>query len=377
MSVFSSYKKIFLLGFTIVILVAIPFSVYIAQQRQNISSKAAKSTVLSFEPASKTARVEETVTLDIMLDPGTNLVSFAKLSIKFDASKFTVTSLAQNETGNNLKEPIDPPQYDAGTAKISLSIGADPAKAITIKTKIATLQLKAIAMTTPTGSNITFDTTSDNATQVLSIANADGTSENVLLSAAASATITVTSATTVTPTSTPTLTPIPTRTSASAPTATPTSGVGGLPSSSLAPACSSLTVNGLTNGTAPYPLTFTATGSDSDGTIRKISFNFGDSIEDLTGGGGIGTSSVSAQIPHTYTTPGIYTAYAILTDNNNNLSAQQDNCTKTITISGSSQPNPTTIIQAPLPPTGDGKIMFGLGTLGVIITIIGGALLLL
>lgn len=116
-------------------------------------------------------------------------------------------------------------------------------------------------------------------------------------------------------------------------------------------------------------------GSDTDGTIRKVSFNFGDSIEDLTGGGGIGTSSVSAQMLHAYKTPGIYTAYAILTDNNNNLSTQQDSCTKTITIGGSSQPNPTIIVQPPLPPTGDGKIIFGLGTLGIVLTIIGGALL--
>lgn len=357
MSVFSSYKKIFLLGFIIVILIAIPFSVYIAQQRQNMSIRATPATTLSLEPSSATVKVGDTVNLNIVLNPGTNQVSFAKLSIKFDASKFTAISLAQNGTGNNLKEPIDLTQLDntAGNASISLSIGADPAKAISTRTKIATLQLKATNATSPT-SSISFN--SD--TQVLSIASTDGTSENVLLPNPASATITVTGAATPTPTTTPITTAAPR-----------SSGSTGGSSFSAAPVCSSLAINGPANGIAPYPLTFTATGRDSDGTISKISFNFGDSVEDLTGGGGIGTSSVSAQILHTYNTPGIYTAYATLTDNSNGISTQQDICTKTVTINSLNQPT------SQLPPTGDEKIMFGLGALGVIFAVIGGALLLL
>lgn len=369
MSIFSSYKKIFLLGFIVVILIAIPFSVFIAQQRQNISSKAATSTRLYFEPASATVKVGDTLTLSIFVDPASepsktpNQISFVKLAIKFDQTKFTTTtdSLTENTVGNALSNKIDGPTYDntAGTATLSLSIGAEPINAIKTKTKIAILTLMATAATTPTSPNITFDSGSN--AQVLSIAGTDATSENVL-STTTPATVTVTSTTGITPT----------------PTSTSISGTSGTFSTLAgnAPVCSSLTVNGLTSGTAPYPLTFTATGSDSDGIISKISFNFGDSIEDLTGGGGIGTSSVSGQLSHTYNTAGIYTAYAILTDNSNNLSAQQDSCTKTITISSSSaaliQPSPQ-----PLPPTGDGKIMFGLGALGIVFTIIGGTLLFL
>lgn len=374
-----------MLGFIMVILVVIPFSVYIAQQRQQTKSKASASTTLSFEPALTTAKVGDIVILNIMLDPGTgtsaNQVSFVKLSISFDATKFATLSgnpnlsLKPADSPNTLTTIIDDPKYESGKAFISLSIGADPTKAVATKTKIAILQLKATDTTAPANPNITFDSVP--STQVLSIASGDQTSENVL-STTIPATVTITSATTST---TPTATPTPTTTSPikspSLPTAAPAPKSGGLPpSSSLVPVCSSLDVNGLTSGAAPYPLTFIATGRDSDGTISKISFNFGDAIEDLTVGGGIGTSSVSGQLLHTYKTPGIYTAYAILTDNTNNLSAQQDSCTKTITInstdlSGSPQPNGS------LPPTGDGNIMFGLGTLGIILTIIGGALLLL
>jgi len=385
MSVFSSYKKIFLLGFIIVILVAIPFSVYIAQKRQQITSKAAASTVLSFEPASSTIKVGDTLSIEVVLDPGSgpsaNQVSFVKLIINFDSSKFAIVSgsLAPNSSSSNTLTTLEGPTYTPTTASISLFSGADPTRIIANKTKIAVLKLKALS---PTDVNNPSSITFESGTQVLSIASLDQTGENVL-STTSPATVAITSAaisTTPTPSLSPTATPStisslsPTPTSA-APRAGGGLGGGGLPSPSLVPVCSSLEVNGLTSGTAPYSLIFTATGSDSDGTIRKISFNFGDSVEDLTGGGGIGTSSVSAQIFHTYKTSGIYTAYAILTDNNNNLSVQQNSCTRTITISSElgqpSQPSLT------LPPTGDGKIIVGLGALGIILTIIGGALLLL
>jgi len=383
MSIFSSYKKIFLLGFIIVILAAIPFSVYIAQKRQNISSKATKSTTLSFEPALTTVKVGDTVILNIWLDPGigttANQVSFVKLSIKFDQTKFTVDSLEPNISGNALREKIDEPQYDntTGTAKISLSIGADPTKAVTTKTKIAILQLKATGETAPVSPNITFDFANS---QVLSIDNNSQTSDNVLLSTTIPATVTVTG-------------------SSSSSTST-----------TSAPTCVSLSADRSTTGTAPYSITFTVIGNDSNGTINKVSFNFGDGpIQDLTTGGGIGTNSVNAQISHTYNNAGTYTAYAILTDNNNNLSAQQTSCSKTITINAvggtggagtlgslgnggiggtgiSSQTGQLIITETPqatptltvnLPPTGNSNIMFGLGTLGVIFAIIGGALLLL
>lgn len=400
MSVFSSYKKIFLLGFIIVILVAIPFSVYLAQKRQNISSKATASTTLSFEPSSKTVSVGDTLTLNIFLDPGKgtppNQVSYAKLSINFDASKFTTIpktdteeSLMPNATGNTMTTIVDDPKYESGKATMSLSIGADPTKAIVTRTKIATLQLQATAVTTPTEPNITFDTASNN-TQVLSIASSDQTSENVLLSTTIPATVTVVAATATTttspiPTATTSTSPIPTATTTAAPI--PTTTVAASPAINNPPICSSLNIDRLATGSAPYSLTFTAIGNDSDGTISKASFNFGDGpVQILTSGGGIGTNSVSSQISHTYNNAGIYTAYAILTDNSGNLSAQQTSCTKTITVNSApiqaSQPSPTTIAQQPipqptLPPTGDGKIMFGLGALGAILTIIGGVLLLL
>jgi len=380
MSVFSSYKKIFLLGFIVVILVAIPFSVFIAQKRQQVVSKAAASTTLSFEPASTSIKVGDTLTLSIMLNPGTgasaNQVSFIKFAIKFDQTKFTASTSCLTST----LTPIDAAQCDntTGTASISLSIGADPTKAITTKTKIATLQLQATGTTSPTSPNITFDLAN---TQVLSIASSDQIDENVLLSTTIPATVTIANSSTTTTTTT------------------------------NVPACTSFGVDRSTTGTVPYSITFTAAGNTSSGTISKVSFNFGDgSVQDLTTGNGIGTNSISnIQASHTYNTSGTYAAFAILTDNGGNLSTQQSSCSKTITVNsvgsagGSTggtlgrggllpivtpvQPiatntpvlMPTIPVLPPavLPPTGPGEKILSVGILGIIFTIIGSALFIL
>lgn len=216
MSIFSSYKKIFLLGFIVAILIAIPFSVYIAQKRQGIRSKAAASTTLSFYPASSTIKVGDTLILNVALDPGTgptaNQVSFVKLSINYDPTKFARTSesdeiLAPNtDPTNTLTSVLENPVYTSGSAYISLSIGADPTRIVTTKTQIAILKLKALSVTDSNNpTSITFDKT----TQVLSIASSDQTSENVL-STTTPATITINPALpNLTPTPTITLTPPP------------------------------------------------------------------------------------------------------------------------------------------------------------------------
>jgi len=297
MSIFSSYKKIFLLGFIIVILIAIPFSVYIAQKRQNISSKADTSTTLSFDPESPTVKVGEILTLDIVLDPKTgitgsrpNQVSFVKLSISFNPEKFTTVadSLKPNTASpNTLTSILEDPVYGLGKASISLSIGADPTKVVTVKTKIAILQLKALSATDTSNPKTSVAFGPD--TQVLSIASSDPTSENVL-STTIPATVTINNAL----------------------------------SSSISPS------------TTPTVISVSPTTSPSAAPIQ---------------GGGAGQIPISA--------PSSSSAIIIL--------------------SPTPIPIPTFVpigTKGGLPPTGPTEIIFGLGVLGAIFTIIGGALLI-
>ena len=116
------------------------------------------------------------------------------------------------------------------------------------------------------------------------------------------------------------------------PTASPSPAPTAVATTNASPVCQSLTLNGPNSGTAPYAVTLTATGSDSDGTISKATFNFGDgSVQDVTDGAG--SASMTALTSHTYSTAGTFTATATLTDNGGAVS-NPSTCSQTITISG-------------------------------------------
>lgn len=367
-----SPKKLVLFGFILILLIAIPLTVYLVQKQQEIRGKAAPSTVLWFVPDSTTVQVGQTVSFDLMVDPGNNQVSFIKLNINYDAAKLKVVT--DGFTPNSAAFPtiLQEPVYESGSISATLSVGADPTKVIQKTTKIATVTFEALEQTDPgTPTQITFN----NQTQVLSIASGDVFNENVL-STTKPAIVTITAGT-ITPTVTPEISITPIETPTNTPTPTPTTVV--VQPTNQAPTCVALILDKVATGTAPYALTFTAVGSDSDGTINKVSFSFGDGIvQDETQGGGIGTSSANVTASHTYNNAGTFTATATLTDDKGAVS-DTASCTQAITVT-----SPATIIpteppvatQIPtVPPTGPRETILGIGALGLILTIIGGILL--
>jgi len=356
---FFSGKKIFLLGFIVILLVAVPLTVFLTQQRQQTTSSAAPATTISFVPSTQAKNVGDVFAFDIFMDPGTNQVSFVKMTINYDATKLATDTAGLVPNSANFAPPLEGPTYSSGAISVTLSVGADPTRVIQTRTKIATLNLKATA---PGNAQVSLPRAS---LQVLSIASADQASENVLASDPAPATITI---------------------GGTAATPTPTV------STNKAPVCSSLVLDRSSSGVAPYSLTFTATGSDADGTINKVTFAFGDGQQtDVTQGAGIGTNSVNAQIAHKYANAGTFSATATLTDNQNLTSAV---CTTAITVttsagtggsSGSSGGAGTTVAPtavatvaptAPLAPTGPGDKILGVGVAGIVFTILGGLLFL-
>ncbi len=361
-----SGKKLLLFGFIAVLLVVIPLTVYLVQQQQKTRSGAAPSTTLGFNPASKTVAVNDVVNLDVMMNPGTNQVSFVKLIINYDATKLATSAAGAAICPQKPNDALCPnvvafpsvlqgPIYGPGTISVTLSIGGSPQNIVQTATKIASLSFQALVPTDPGTTQVTIDSQQG---QVLSIASTDQFNENVL-SSVSPATITITGAV-ASPTPTPT--PAPTASPTPAPTATP---------NAQAPTCQSLTLSGAATGTAPYSLTFTATGTSSASTISKVTFNFGDSaVQDVPQSGG--PSSVSVQVSHTYNSGGTFVASSSLTDALGNVSSTTT-CTQTITVTAT--PTSTAIAQAtpvpPLPPTGpDGKI-FAIGTIGTILSVLG------
>lgn len=389
-------KKILLFGFVAVLLVGIPLTIYSIKTQQESRTRAEKSTTLSFLPPSTTSApiIQATGSdflLDVQVDPGTNLVSFLKMEIDYDDTKIATSEAVDAFKVNNVAFPItlEGPSFSPGKIFITLSVGSDPTNAVQTPTKALSIQFKALAKTIDAPTNITFG----NMTEVLSIGGNDQASENVLQTInpaiisiidAADLTPSVTGNPTPTTapvaTTAPTITPyptIPTPTSAILPTGiTPTAGP---VTANQIPVCSALNIDRITTGNAPYSVTYTAIGTDADGTISRVSFNYGDGpLETVTNSGGIGSNSVNVQRSHTYYNPGTYTANAQMTDNQNG-SSDINTCRQTIIVLA--QPTGTGNGYNNLTPAatislivGPGNIFIGAGAVALIFTLVGGFL---
>ncbi len=399
-------KKLFLIGFVVILLIGIPVTIYLLQQQQETRSRAQKSTVLNFTPdSSQTSPIQievgETIPLDIMVDPGTNLVSFVKLQIQYDSEKLAAEG-TDAFVPNTVVFPtvLEGPVYSTGKIEVTLSVGPDPTKAVQSLAKAGTVTFTALA-DTPAGQPtlVTYGVT----TQVLSIGSTDQASENVLSSSLPAAiaigadaepsvtTVPIPSGSPIptTPVTSPeptgpiaSSTPIPTDTPSATPTftPTPTSTVSGTISPNQVPVCSNLAVDRATTGAAPFAITFTASGNDTDGTISMVNFNFGDGdvSGDITTTGGIGSNSVNVQTSHEYQNAGTYTASAILTDNSDGVSTT-DSCQQTIIVQGGTgggggTGNPTATPTPTIAPTGMFDSSLGIGAIALFLVIAGGML---
>lgn len=376
---FFTGKKLLLLGLIVSLLAAVPLTVFFLQQRTKPDAGAAPATTLSFTPPSTQnspiqKKVDEPFSVDVNVDPGANKnqVSFISLIVTYDATKLATSSAGSPcqdaVCPNAVKFPavLEGPTYGNGTITITLSVGADPTSVVQTPEKVATITFKGLTTTGTTPTQIGFGT----QTQVLSIAESDLPSENVLVLSSSTPSFVALSPSTATP----------------APTST-----------TNAPACESLNIDRTTSGTAPFSITFTVNGTDGNGTIQKATFDFGDGpVVDETTGGGIGTKTVSLQKAHTYNNAGTYKATVKLTDDTNAVSNPTTSCEQTITVTGgtgqpsvgtpSATPLPTDIptdtptpipTDTPiptLPPPGPTDALFGIGAVGIILTIIGAAL---
>jgi len=380
-----SPKKLILLGFAVILLIAIPLTVYLVQKQQETRGRATRSTTLSIEPSTASTTVGQTISFDIMVDPGgINIVTLATLIINYEPDKLTTAAgFVPNITGCTdpghpglfcrvLQEPI----YSSGSISAVLAISPlDPP--IQTRTKIATITFQAQSITNPgTTTPITFG----DETQVRSSGDNESFSDNVLYQTIP-ANVTITAGTAISPTPTPTTSVInPTVT----PTRTPTPTTIVIQPTNQAPSCTALTLDQAATGTAPYTLTFTAVGNDTDGTINKVNFSFGDGLsQDETQAGGIGTNAVNIITSHTYNNAGTFTATATLTDDGGTVS-NATTCTQNITVSSAiavvptTPPQPPPVIYTPIPtvpPTGPRETIIGIGAVGIVLTIIGGLFL--
>ena len=142
---------------------------------------AAAATTLSFNNTTQTVMEGQVLSSDIIVNPGTNQVSVVKLSIAYDGSKLQDPgnggSLTLNPTA--FQQTLQSPTVSCTDSQCIISATysiSDPIHTIQQTTTVATVHLKAIAPTTGTPAQITFDA----ATKVFSVATNDKASENVL-----------------------------------------------------------------------------------------------------------------------------------------------------------------------------------------------------
>jgi len=314
-------NKYFLLGILLLLAIAIPLTIYFVQRQQDLQSRAAPTSNLTFTPATQSVNVGDEFDLEVSVDPGQNFVSFVQFDATFDPQFIEVTAIEPNI--NAFPLTLEGPTIGAGSAQIAVGIGADVTQAIQTPTTVATVRLKALAETGSTPTQVNFVTTD---TQVLSLSVDDQPGENVL-SNATPAQITILAGGDVTPSPSPSVSPSISPTVTKAPTSpTPTQVPTEAPNA--APQCTALTVSPSNSGVAPFAVNFTAEGSD-DELVTKATYNFGDGdVQDVFDG--LNAASVTSQTSHTYQNQGSYTASVTFTDNQGSIS---QSCTQIIEVS--------------------------------------------
>jgi hypothetical protein len=174
-------RKIFVGFFLLLLIISVPLTVLITRKTQETRSHASGSTSLLFTPASTAStplqkNVGDIISVDLMVNPGTNLVTFVRFQISYDPTKLQPTDNPFTLNTTAFPIAVEGPVVGNGTIAESVSIGSDPTKAITTVTKIGTLNFKALAPTNGTATIASFTSLS----QALSAGQTEQAGENVL-----------------------------------------------------------------------------------------------------------------------------------------------------------------------------------------------------
>lgn len=196
----SKKKKIIIGVFLLLLLISIPLTLSLVSRQQETRSRASTgTTTLYFEPSTSvstpmTKNVGDTISLDLVADPGSNLVTFVRYQITYDPTKLQLDTTNPITLNSTVFSSVEGPVTTNGTIAQSVSIGSDPTKAIQKATKIGTVNFKAIGPTGDTPTTISFG----NLTQALSSSQNDQASQNVL-SSTTPANVIITGTSTITP----------------------------------------------------------------------------------------------------------------------------------------------------------------------------------
>jgi hypothetical protein len=174
-------NKYLVIAFALLLL-ALPLILLTTRQRQEIRSSAQASTVLYFSPTSTSSsplltKVAQPFYLDLMLNPGQNLVSIVRIEINYDPAKLKLSPADPFVINQTLFPQImEGPIYTAGKIQAVVSVGSDQTKAINQTSKLVTINF--IPISTSKNTSVSVGT----PTKIYSVSANDLSNENVLSS---------------------------------------------------------------------------------------------------------------------------------------------------------------------------------------------------
>lgn len=169
--------RVFLIA---LLLIALPAIILASSQKQETRSNAQASTTLYFSPVTSITsplqkKVGDSFFLDLMLSPGTNLVTFARIEILFDPTKLTLDpSIPLVINSAVFPQILEGPVYASGKIQVVVSVGPDLTKAIGVDSKALTINF--ITSNPVSQTSVSFG----GSTAIFSAASQDASSENVL-----------------------------------------------------------------------------------------------------------------------------------------------------------------------------------------------------
>ena len=147
---------------TVGMLLLLPIIVIATQRPQNISGIAEGATTIIFSPAS----IEESPLnidrnksfyLNVLLDPGENVISQISLDINYDPTILKLSPKDAVEVNKTIfPDVVKEPTYTNGRIEMTLSVGSDLTNAISNRTRAVTVKFTPLNTTSTKTTSITF-----------------------------------------------------------------------------------------------------------------------------------------------------------------------------------------------------------------------------
>ncbi|MEK7551628.1 MAG: cohesin domain-containing protein [Patescibacteria group bacterium] len=147
-------KKLLIIGAILLLVFALPVTVYLVQQQQTLQQGAAGEKNLSLKPATQKTKVGDTVKLTVVLHPQGVAVKYVNLVINYDSGKLEAK---QGSFNKNDKFPFEVKSRKFEDGKIILELQTnDPKKFVTKQINIGTLSFRALSTTDGDNAKVSF-----------------------------------------------------------------------------------------------------------------------------------------------------------------------------------------------------------------------------